>query len=144
MCVHAPYLGAPGRGGFFHLSQAGVADFPELPEPAGPSQSRWPEGFLVAAGQTDEGVKPQDRGQRERGAEPGAAAAAEKQTTSGPVGKKQRGTRHETTRTDSGAATFRRTGGGDIYILAHLRVVFWEPANNPVFMLLYYLKFEKL
>lgn len=77
MCVSvcAPYLCAPGRGGFFHLSQAGVADFPELPEPAGPSQSRWPEGFLVAAGQTDEGVKPQDRGQHERGAGPGAAAA---------------------------------------------------------------------
>lgn len=88
VCESAPYLGAPGHGGFFHPSLASVADFPGLPEPAGPSQSRWLVEFLVAEGQKGGEVKPQVRGQHERGAGPGAAAAAERQTTSGPEGKK--------------------------------------------------------
>lgn len=45
-------------------------------------------GFLVAEGQKGGEVKPQGRGQHERGAGPGAAAAVERQTTSGPEGKK--------------------------------------------------------
>ncbi len=88
VCVSAPYLGALGHGGFFHPSLVSVADFPGLPEPAGPSQCRWPAGFLVAEGQKGGEVKPWGRGQRERGAGPGAAAAAERHATSGPEGKK--------------------------------------------------------
>lgn len=42
----------------------------------------------MAEGQKGGEVKPQGRGQHERGAGPGAAAAVERQTTSGPEGKK--------------------------------------------------------
>lgn len=42
----------------------------------------------MAEGQKGGEVNPQGRGQRERGAEPGAAAAVERHATSGPEGKK--------------------------------------------------------
>lgn len=88
VCVSAPYLCALGHGGFFHPSLASVADFPGLPEPAGPSQCWGSVGFLVAEGQKGGEVKPRGHGQRERGAGPGADAAVERHATSGPEGKK--------------------------------------------------------
>lgn len=42
----------------------------------------------MAEGQKGGEVNPQGRGQRERGAGPGAAAAVERHATSGPEGKK--------------------------------------------------------
>lgn len=79
MAGFAPHLGAPGRGGSSHPSQAGGLGCQERLEPAGRSQRPSRGGCRAAAGLKGEGaVGPGDRGQRERGAEPEAAAAVNK------------------------------------------------------------------
>lgn len=72
----APHLGAPGHGGSSHLLQAGGPGCQERPVPAARSQRPSQEGGPAAAGLTGVGAAgPGGRGQRERGAEPEAAAA---------------------------------------------------------------------
>lgn len=89
----APYLGAPGHGGSSHLLQAGGPGCQERPVPAAQSQRPSQEGGPAAAGLTGVGAAgPGGRGQRERGAEPEAAAAVNRrretrQRTSGSAGK---------------------------------------------------------
>ena len=76
----APHLGAPGRGGSSHPSPAGGPGCQERPEPTGRSQHLSREGYRAAAGPTGEGAAGLGgRGPRERGAEPEAAAAVNKQ-----------------------------------------------------------------
>lgn len=86
----APHLCAPGRGGSSHPSQAGVPGCQERPEPAGRSQRPSQGGARAAAGLKGVGAAgPGGRGPREKGAEPEAAAAANKhrQTDRGQVGR---------------------------------------------------------
>lgn len=86
MCVagFSPHLCAPGRGGSSHPLQAGGPGCQEHPEPAGRIQ-RWSQGGCqAAAGLKDVGAAGLgDRGQRERGAEPEAAAAVNKYRETG-------------------------------------------------------------
>lgn len=80
----APHLGAPGRGGSSHPSQAGGSGCQERPEPANRIQHLSPGGGRVAAGLRGEGAAgPGGRGQRERGAGPEAAAAVNKHRETG-------------------------------------------------------------
>lgn len=80
----APHLGAPGRGGSSHPSQAGGPGCQERPEPANRIQHLSPGAGRVAAGQKGEGAAGLGgRGQRERGAEPEAAAAVNKYRETG-------------------------------------------------------------
>lgn len=65
----------------------------------------------MAEGQKGGEVKPRGHGQRERGAGLGAAAAVERQTTSGPEGKEQRNPCHKLC-TQLLGDLFRSTGGG--------------------------------
>lgn len=75
----APHLGAPGRGGSSHPSQAGGPGCQERPAPAGPSRRQCREGGRGAAGPMGGAAAGRGgRGRRERGAEPGAAAAVNK------------------------------------------------------------------
>lgn len=82
LCVagFAPHLGALGRGGSSHPSQAGGGlGCQERPEPAGQSQHPSRGGCRAAAALKGEGAAGLGgREQRERGAEPEAAAAANK------------------------------------------------------------------
>lgn len=80
----APHLGAPGRGGSSHPSQAGGPGCQEHPEPAGRSQHPSQGGCRAAAGLRGAGAVGQGgRGLRGRGAEPGAAAAVNKRKETG-------------------------------------------------------------
>lgn len=73
----------------------------------------------MAEGQKGGEVKPQGRGQHERGAGPGAAAAVERQTTSGPEGKKYRNSCHNQNTLLLGGQ-FRSTGRGPgIFMSSH-------------------------
>lgn len=75
----APHLGAPGRGGSSHPSQAGGPGCQERPEPVNRIQHLSLGGGRAAAGLRGEGAAELGgRGQRERGAEPEAAAAVNK------------------------------------------------------------------
>lgn len=78
----------------------------------------------MAEGQKGGEVKPQGRGQRERGAGPGAAAAVERHTTSGPEGKKWRNPCRKLNTASGRPIQKRRWGYRDIYVL------FEDPANK--------------
>lgn len=80
----APHLGAPGHGGSSHPSQAGGPGCQERPGPAGRSQRLSQGGGRAAAGLRGGGAAgPAGRGPREKGAEPGAAAAVNKRRETG-------------------------------------------------------------
>lgn len=97
MCVCvagcAPHLGAPGRGGSSHPSQAGGPGCQERPAPAGRIRRPSQGGCRAAAGPRDVAAAGRGgRGRRERGAEPGAAAAVNKmQRGRGRGGRQDRG-----------------------------------------------------
>lgn len=89
----------------------------------------------MAEGQKGGEVKPQGRGQHERGAGPGVAAAAERQTTEWARGKKVEKSMPQSKHTASVRPIQKhKQGSWDVYILTCLQVIFEDPANNPIFM----------